>query len=154
MNISVVFGKESGFVLNGVSLKSVQFSRSVISDSLRPHELQHARLPCPSPTPCFLFYLGHGQIDNIQRKLPIQGWIVGTPSRSLRWEGQGIEMEIEVCYKPRHLPMGTGLCPEGGKPGCVSKYRSWCEHYSKCIHVYKDGFSFQQHENIQRAVWK
>ena len=28
-----------------------QFSRSVVSDSLQPHELQHARPPCPSPTP-------------------------------------------------------------------------------------------------------
>ena len=30
---------------------SVQFSHSVVSDSLRPHGLQHAILPCPSPTP-------------------------------------------------------------------------------------------------------
>ena len=30
---------------------SVQFSHSVMSDSLRPHGLQHARPPCPSPTP-------------------------------------------------------------------------------------------------------
>ena len=30
---------------------SVQFSHSVVSDSLRPHEQQHARPPCPSPTP-------------------------------------------------------------------------------------------------------
>ena len=30
---------------------SVQFSRSVVSDSLRPHGLQHTRPPCPSPTP-------------------------------------------------------------------------------------------------------
>ena len=30
---------------------SAHFSRSVVSDSLRPHELQHARPPCPSPTP-------------------------------------------------------------------------------------------------------
>ena len=29
----------------------VQFSRSVVSDSLQPHELQHARPTCPSPTP-------------------------------------------------------------------------------------------------------
>ena len=28
-----------------------QFSRSVMSDSLRPHGLQHSRLSCPSPTP-------------------------------------------------------------------------------------------------------
>ena len=30
---------------------SVQFSHLVMSDSLQPHELQHARPPCPSPTP-------------------------------------------------------------------------------------------------------
>ena len=30
---------------------SVQFSRSVVSDSWRPHGLQHARPPCPLPTP-------------------------------------------------------------------------------------------------------
>ena len=30
---------------------SVQFSHSVMSDSLQPHGLQHPRLPCPSPTP-------------------------------------------------------------------------------------------------------
>ena len=33
---------------------SVQFSHSVVSDSLRPHESQHARPPCPSPTPSLL----------------------------------------------------------------------------------------------------
>ena len=34
-------------------ISSVQFSCSVVSDSLWPHELQHARPPCPSPTPRF-----------------------------------------------------------------------------------------------------
>ena len=33
------------------SISSVQFSHSVVSDFLRPHELRHARPPCPSPTP-------------------------------------------------------------------------------------------------------
>ena len=33
------------------SLSSVQFSLSVVSDSLQPHGLQHARLPCASPNP-------------------------------------------------------------------------------------------------------
>ena len=32
-------------------ISSVQFSRSVMSNSLQPHGLQHARLLCPSPTP-------------------------------------------------------------------------------------------------------
>ena len=40
------------FVLLGIKhIISVQFSRSVVSDSLWPHELQHNRPPCPSPTP-------------------------------------------------------------------------------------------------------
>ena len=34
-----------------VQFSSVQFSRSVVSDSLRPHESKHARPPCPSPAP-------------------------------------------------------------------------------------------------------
>ena len=37
-------------VLNTLIINSVQFSHSVVSDSLRPHELQHARHPRPSPT--------------------------------------------------------------------------------------------------------
>ena len=33
------------------AISSVQFSHSVVSSSLRPHESQHARPPCPSPSP-------------------------------------------------------------------------------------------------------
>ena len=33
------------------NLSSLQFSRSVVFNSLRPHESQHTRPPCPSPTP-------------------------------------------------------------------------------------------------------
>ena len=39
------------FMVPALIRVSVQFSRSVVSDSLRPHESQHARPPCPSPTP-------------------------------------------------------------------------------------------------------
>ena len=38
-------------LLSCLLFSSVQFSHSVVSDSLRPHESQHARPPCPSPTP-------------------------------------------------------------------------------------------------------
>ena len=39
------------FSLAWFKASSVHFSCSVVSDSLRPHELQHARPPCPSPIP-------------------------------------------------------------------------------------------------------
>ena len=37
--------------LKKLKLPSVQITHSVVSDSLRPYRLQHARPPCPSPTP-------------------------------------------------------------------------------------------------------
>ena len=46
--------KKKIFPYNSLDLlyfSSVQFSRSVVSSSLQPHEPQHARPPCPSPTP-------------------------------------------------------------------------------------------------------
>ena len=43
--------KGTPFTTVSVQFSSVQFSLSVVSDSLRPHESQHARPPCPSPTP-------------------------------------------------------------------------------------------------------
>ena len=53
------------------AISSVQFSRSVMSDSLWPHESQHARPPCPSPTPEFtqthIFRVG----DAIQLSHPL-----------------------------------------------------------------------------------
>ena len=42
---------KNGFSHFNYNAISVQFSRSVASDSLRPHEPQHARPPCPSPSP-------------------------------------------------------------------------------------------------------
>ena len=38
-------------LVHEVQFSSVQFSFSVVSDSLRPHGLQHTRLPCPSQSP-------------------------------------------------------------------------------------------------------
>ena len=45
-DVTVIF-----LILIEVVFSSVQFSPSVVSDSLRPHEPQHTRPPCPSPTP-------------------------------------------------------------------------------------------------------
>ena len=50
---------------------SVQFSCSVMSDSLRPQELQHARPPCPSPTPGVTQTHVHRVSDAIQPSHPL-----------------------------------------------------------------------------------
>ena len=52
------------------TFSSVQLSRSVVADSLRPHGPQHARPPCPSPTPgvcsnsCLLSWWCHPTISS------------------------------------------------------------------------------------------
>ena len=75
---------EGTYVINSFSLSwfrdleniwvwrySVQFSRSVVSDSLLPHGLQHARLPCPSPTPGVYPNHVHRGSDAIQPSHPL-----------------------------------------------------------------------------------
>ena len=54
------------------SFSSVQSSHSVVSDSLRPHELQHTRPPCPSPTP---------RVHS--NSCPLSGWCHPTISSSV-----------------------------------------------------------------------
>ena len=46
-----MYGKNHYNIVINLQFSSVQFSCSVVSDSLRPHEPQHTRPPCPSPTP-------------------------------------------------------------------------------------------------------
>ena len=49
INLTIYISK---YILHSLFVfSSVQFSHSVVSDSLWPHESQHARPPCPSPTP-------------------------------------------------------------------------------------------------------
>ena len=52
-------------------ISSVQFSHSVVSGSLRPHELQLARPPCPSPTPGVHSTHVHRVSDAIQSSHPL-----------------------------------------------------------------------------------
>ena len=51
INPKIECEKRWRFCNKSLSPPSVQFSRSVLSDSLWPHEPQHTRPPCPSPTP-------------------------------------------------------------------------------------------------------
>ena len=51
MNDKLLGTTELSWIWNLKKQYSVQFSLSVMSDSLRSHEVQHARPPCPSPTP-------------------------------------------------------------------------------------------------------
>ena len=55
---------------NCIDFSSVQFSCSIVSDSLRPHESQHAWPPCPSPSPRVQTHV-HRVGDAIQPSHPL-----------------------------------------------------------------------------------
>ena len=95
-------------------LISVQFSRSVMSNSFRPHESQHARPPCPSPTPrvysnpCSLSPGCHPAISSsvipfssCPQSLPTSGSF--PMSQLLAWSGQSIGVSASASV----LPMNT-----------------------------------------------
>ena len=91
---------------------SVQFSRSVVSDSLRPHELQHTRPPCPSTTPnhpnsCPSSWWCHPAISfsvvtfsSCPQSLPASG---SFPSQLFTWGDQSIGISASASV----LPMNT-----------------------------------------------
>ena len=69
-------------ILVGKTTHSVQFSRSVVSDSLRSYELQHARPPCPSPTPGVHSTQVHRVSDAIQPSHPLSSPSPPAPNSS------------------------------------------------------------------------
>ena len=96
------------------SSSSVQFRHSVMSDSLRPHQSQHARPPCPSPTPrvysnsCPLSRWCYPAISSsvipfssCPQSLPASGPF--PTSQLFKWGGQSIGVSASASV----LPMNT-----------------------------------------------
>ena len=109
------------------SSDSIQFSRSVMSDSLRPHEPQHARPPCPSPTPdvhpnpCPLCWWCHPTIlssvipfSSCPQSLPASGSF--QMSQLFAWGGQSIGVSASASV----LPMKTQDWSPLGWTGWIS----------------------------------
>ena len=105
---------------------SVQFSPSVMSNSLRPHELQHTRPPCPSPTPgvysnsCPSSRWCHPAISSsvilfssCPQSLPASGSF--PMSQLFAWGGQSIGVSVSASVLPVNTqdwsPLGSYRAP-------------------------------------------
>ena len=137
---STVWGSQS------VQFSSVQFSRSVVSDSLRPHESQHARSPCPSPTPrvysnwCPLSRQCHPAISSSvipfsssPQSLPASGSF--SMSQLFSWGGQSIGVSALASF----LPMNT----QGWSP---SEWIGWISLQSKGLPRVFSNTTVQNHQ--------
>ena len=102
------------WIFSSIQFNSIQFSPSVVSDSLWPHESQHARPPCPSSTPrvysnsCSSSWWCHPAIlssvipfSSCPQSLPASGSF--PMSQLFSWGGQSIRVSASVLV----LPMNT-----------------------------------------------
>ena len=123
---------------------SVQFSRSVMSNSLRPHKLQHARPPCPSPTPgiysnsCPSSQWCHPAISSsvvpfssCPQSLPRSGSF--PMSQLFEWGGQSFSFSI---------------IPSNEHPGLISFRMDWLD----LLEVQGTLMSFLQHLSSKASI--
>ena len=132
----------------GTKFSSVQFSCSVVADSVWPHESQHARPPCPSPTPgvhpnpCPPSWWCHPAISS--SVIPFSSCLQSFPaSRSFQmsqlfaWGGQSTGVSASTSV----LPMNTqGWSPLG--------WTGWISLQSKGLQISPDLFSLRRF-----AIW-
>ena len=113
--------------LGNYQFSSVQFSSSVLSDYLQPHELQYTRPPCPSPTPrvhsnsCPLSWWCHPAISSsvipfssCPQSLPASGSF--PVSQLFAWSGQSTGVSALASFLPKNTQEWSPL----GWTGCIS----------------------------------
>ena len=94
-----------------IRFSSVQFSRLVVSHSLQPHESQHARPPCPSPTPgvrpdsCPLSQWCHPAISSsvvpfFTHPQSLPAWESFTMSQLFAWGGPSTGVSASASFPP------------------------------------------------------
>ena len=106
-------------------ISSVQFSRSVVSDSFQSHGLQHTRPPCPSPTP--------GVYPN---SCPLSQWCHPTISSSLvpfsshlrSFPSSGSSNESALCIRwPKYWSFSFSISPSNEYSGLISFWMDWLD---------------------------
>ena len=104
---------------------SVQFSCSVVSDSLRSHELQHARPPCLSTTP------GIHSFTSIELVMPSRHLILCRPLLLLPPIAPSIRVfsnESSLCMRwPKYWRLSLSISPSNENPGLISFRMDWLD---------------------------
>ena len=102
-------------------ISSVQFSRSVMSDSLQPHESQHTRPPCPPPTP--RVYLNPWQLSQWCHLILCHPFLLLPPILpSIRVFSN--ESALHMRW-PKYWSFSFSISPSNEHPGLISFRMDW-----------------------------
>ena len=108
-----------------VQLSSGQFSRSVMSDSLRPHESQYVRPPCLLPTPGVHPNYVHQVSDAIQPSHPLSSPSPPAPNPP---QHQGLFPMSQLCVRwPKYWSLSLSISPSNEHPGLISFRMDWLD---------------------------
>ena len=146
---------------------SLHFSRSVVSDSLRPHELQDARPPCPSPTPwvypnsCPLSRWCHLTISS--SVIPFSSCPQFSPASRLVFSNKS----ALLIRWPKHWSFSFNISPSNEHPGLISFRMNWLDllevqgtlksllqHHSSKASILRHSNSLQSNSHIHTWPWK
>ena len=108
------------------SLSSVHFRHSVVSDSLQPHESQHARPPCPSPAPGVYF-----KLMPIESVMPSSHLILCRPLLLLPTIRPSIRVfsneSTLLMMWPKYWSFSFSISPSSEYPGLISFRMDWLD---------------------------
>ena len=155
---------QASLSITSIVFSLVQFSRSVVSDSLWPHESQHARPPCPSQTPgvysntCLSSWWCHPAISSsvvpffsCPQSLPASGSF--PISQLFTWGGQNIGVSASASVLPMNIQDWSPL----GWTGWISSQSRGLSTVFSNITVQKNQFFGAQlslWSNSHISIWK
>ena len=137
-----------------LSRSSVQFSCSVVSDSLQPHGLQHARPCCPSPAPRVYSNHVHWVSDAIQLSHPLLSpFLLPSIFRSIRVFTNESVLHIRW---PKYWSFSLSISPSNEYSGLISFRISWFIFLqSKGLSSVFSNTTIQKHQffSAQLSLW-
>ena len=113
-------------VTNTLSLRSVQFSQSVVSDSLWPHGLQHATPPCPSPSPGVHSNPCPLSRDDIQPSHPLSSSRSPLALNLSQYRVFSNESVLRIRW-PKYWSFSFSMSPSNEHPGLISFRMDWLD---------------------------
>ena len=122
---------------------SVQFSRSVVSDSLWPHELQHARPPCPSPLLEFTQTHIHRVGDAIQPSHPLSSPSPPAPNPS---QHQSLFQWVNSSPEVARVSALASVLPKNTQDWSPLEWTGWISLQSKGLSRVFSNTTVQKHQ--------